>query len=237
MQTLGLWLEPEVGPDISVQPEAVRALLTMMAAKHQPTYLHLFQVASYTEALARRVGLSEAEVKAATTAALLHDVGKVAIPDGILTKPGRLTDAEMELMITHAEWGATILAKTGGMEHLLDAVRHHHEWYNGSGYPAGLSGQAIPLYSRMIGITDAFDTMTTPRAYRRSLSVEGALIELKRCSGTQFDPDLVRPFVEELTEQLRSGVTRMHRPAVRGGARPEQTEPLAVRLARASLQV
>ena len=215
MQICGVWLEPEIGPDLSEQPQAVRALLTMMAAKHQPTYLHLFQVAAYTELLARRLGLPEAEVGSATVAALLHDIGKVAIPEVVLTKPGRLTDAEMEVMINHAEWGAAILTRTGGMDHLHSAVLHHHEWFNGRGYPARLAGQEIPLHSRMIAITDAFDTMISPRTYRRSLSVEGALVELKRCSGTQFDPALVQPFVQEITEQIRSGVTRLHRPVLR----------------------
>jgi putative nucleotidyltransferase with HDIG domain len=227
-----IWLEEETLPVTSGQPQAVRALLLMMAAKHRPTYLHLCQVASYTEMLAQWMQMPEPQIELATLAALLHDIGKVAIPDEILAKPGRLTDQEMQVITQHAQWGADILARVGGFDAIYDAVRHHHEWFDGRGYPVGIAGAEIPLTSRMIGIADAFDTMTGPRPYRKSVSVESALQELERSSCTQFDPELVSHFVAMVKEAAGSGVAWTQRRILRSGPLSDRVEPLALRLER-----
>lgn len=227
-----LRLEEDILPVASGQSRVVRALLLMMAAKHRPTYVHLRQVAKYCRLLATKLGLSDHQVKQVTLAGLLHDIGKAAVEDAILNKPGRLDDREMLLMSDHAEWGADILGGVGGLRHLSEAVRHHHEWYNGQGYPAGLTGLEIPLAARMIAIADAFDTMTTVRPYRNPVSVEAALAELLRSAGTQFDADLVTAFAAAINEATDSNVSRVQRPGFRVAKPHDAVEPLALRLAR-----
>lgn len=188
------WLETDALPEITDQPRVVRALLLMMAAKHRPTYVHLRQVAFLSEALARWLRLDSFQQRFAYTAGLLHDIGKIAVADRILQKPGRLTNDEVEVMSMHATWGAEILERAGRAADLLLAVRHHHEWFDGRGYPHHLSGTSIPLFSRIITVVDAFDTMTSERPYRSTVPVELALQELQRCQGSQFDPELVVEF-------------------------------------------
>jgi putative nucleotidyltransferase with HDIG domain len=227
-----VWLEEATLPLISGQPQVVRALLVMMEAKHRPTYLHLCQVAAYTQMLAHRLQLPPCEADLATLAGLLHDIGKIAVPDEILVKPGRLTDQELHTVTQHAQWGAEILSRTGGFDAIHDAVCHHHEWFDGRGYPAGINGAEIPLVSRMIAIADAFDTMTAPRPYRKSVSLECALQELERSAGMQFDPELVAEFVAMVREATRNGVVWTHRRIARSGPLNERVEPLALRLAR-----
>lgn len=224
------WLDEALLPASAGEPQT-RALLLMMAAKHHPTYTHLCQVAYYTELLGRALQLPEDEIAVARLAALLHDIGKVAVSDEILTKPGRLTDAEMEIMVHHADWGADILLRTGGYGPIVDAVRSHHEWFDGRGYPAGLAGDQIPLYARMISVADAFDTMTAPRPYRKSVGVEKALQELEAYGGTQFDPELSQEFVAMIREAHRSGYAGVFQPVFRAvpGVSAEQ---LARRLYR-----
>ncbi|MFZ5815857.1 MAG: HD-GYP domain-containing protein [Bacillota bacterium] len=158
---------------------------------------------------------------------MLHDIGKLEISDTILTKPARLTDEEMRIMTAHAELGAQILARTPVLADLSGFVHHHHEWYNGRGYPTGLAGEEIPWVSRLISICDAFDTMVTPRPYASSLSTERALEELERCAGTQFDPSLAERFVA----LARSGVIKRWSPIPADSPAPaRRPEPLAIRL-------
>lgn len=229
-----LWLGVDSTPQVVGQPRVVQALMLMMAAKHRPTYMHLCQVAAYAEHLARVMRLSRYEIKLSHTAGLLHDIGKVAVADEILTKPGRLTADEARAMTGHAAAGADIIAKTCSVPDLVDAVRHHHEWFDGRGYPSGLSGREIPLVSRMIGVVDAFDTMTTPRPYRHPVTTEAALSELVRCSGSQFDPEVVAPFCEIVREAVSRGE---HWAAQRrlAMALPHEVEPLALRIAASDL--
>ncbi|MDQ7823919.1 MAG: HD domain-containing phosphohydrolase [Candidatus Eremiobacteraeota bacterium] len=125
----------------------------------------------------------------------LHDIGKVKIPESILYKPGRLTDEEFEVLKQHPVIGEAILKPLPSMAHVLPVVRHHHEKYDGSGYPDRLSGGDIPLAARIVGITDAFDAMVSDRPYRKGMSLEDAVKELKRCAGTHFDPILVEKFI------------------------------------------
>lgn len=179
---------------ISRHPLAVRNLLAEIADWHLPTYRHMTRVSAYAEAFAAHLRLSRYQVRMAAQAALLHDIGKLEIPVAILDKPGRLDEAEMAEICRHAEVGARILEGHRTLAHFASYIRHHHEWYDGRGYPACLKGQEIPWVSRLISVCDAFDTMTTPRPYARPLTVAEALEELERCAGTQFDPVLVAAF-------------------------------------------
>jgi len=222
-----LWLEEARAP-LARQPMPVRALLSLVAVKHAPTYRHMTRVAAYSQLLATHLKLSQREVRVVTRAALLHDVGKLAIPDAILTKPDRLSDEEMRTMCTHADAGAQIVARTESLAELSDIVRYHHEWFNGRGYPAGLAGSKIPLGARIISIADAFDTMTTPRPYAAPRPHEHSLRELERCAGTQFDPELAHTFVK----LIRTGALQeMWSAAPEQATLESRPEPLALRMA------
>ena len=133
-------------------------------------------------------------------AAQMHDIGKIAIRDDILNKAGRLTDSEYEIMKSHAKRGAEILKDLTLIEHVVDGARYHHERYDGNGYPDGLRGEDIPIYGRIIGVADAFDAMTANRVYRNKMDLGYVIGELKRCSGTQFDPEIVKIFLKLLRD-------------------------------------
>jgi HD-GYP domain-containing protein (c-di-GMP phosphodiesterase class II) len=143
---------------------------------------------------AERLGLPASEVKRIGLAAELHDVGKTAIPDAILNKPGPLDTSEWEFMRQHTVIGERILLAAPSLAPTAELVRASHEAFDGSGYPDGLCGEAIPLGSRIIAACDAFDAMISERAYRAGMSVEDAIAELRRCAGTQFDPHVVDEF-------------------------------------------
>jgi HD-GYP domain-containing protein (c-di-GMP phosphodiesterase class II) len=128
-------------------------------------------------------------------AGLLHDVGKVGIPDEILRKPGRLTDEEYDVMKQHPVVGAMIVSSMPGFQEIIPGVRNHHERWDGTGYPDGLAGEAIPLLGRLLAVPDTMSAMTTDRPYRKGLTWEAALEEVERKSGTQFDPSIVAAFL------------------------------------------
>lgn len=131
---------------------------------------------------------------------LLHDIGKIFTPKEILYKPGPLSDEEWEIMRRHPVDGADVLERIAGLKEMADNVRHHHERYDGTGYPDGIKGEAIPLGARIAAVVDAFDAMVSDRPYRKSMSVEQAIEELKRCRGTQFEPRVVDAIIELYTE-------------------------------------
>jgi putative nucleotidyltransferase with HDIG domain len=157
---------------------------------------HSLRVADYARTLASAVGLSERECQIVEHAALLHDLGKIGVPDGVLLKPGKLDADERLLIERHPSLGAHILGSISGMDDIVPCVLHHHERLDGSGYPARLSGQTIPTGARIIAVADTFDAMTTDRPYRAALSVEAAVRELQRVSGTQLDAAYVTAFVQ-----------------------------------------
>jgi HD-GYP domain-containing protein (c-di-GMP phosphodiesterase class II) len=134
--------------------------------------------------------------------ALLHDIGKIGIEEKILRKPSKLTDHEWEQVKNHAALGGSIIKPIKFLQEGEKIVRHHHEWYDGSGYPDGLKGNAIPLFSRIIAVADAFDAMTSVRPYRENLGVYTALDELRRFSGKQFDPGIVELFLNAFEERI-----------------------------------
>jgi putative two-component system response regulator len=161
------------------------------------TNRHTERVAHTADLLARMLGLDEELIEMIQRAAPLHDVGKIGIPDTILLKPGKLTPEEFEVIKTHPVIGGRILCESRFpiLKIATEIAFTHHERWDGSGYPAGLRGEAIPITGRIVAIADAFDAMTHARPYKAALSVEHAVAEIRRCSGTQFDPRIVRAFL------------------------------------------
>jgi diguanylate cyclase (GGDEF)-like protein/putative nucleotidyltransferase with HDIG domain len=178
--------------------ETLTSLVTAVDAKDPFTNSHSQKVSSYAFALAGMLELDTAAAEEIRFAALLHDLGKVGIPETLLNKNGPLDSEEWELMKQHVEFGARILEKCNGFERIRAMVRHHHEFFDGSGYPQGLSGESIPLGARIIAIADAYDTITSERTYKRPRPAEEALAELERCGGAQFDPELVTLFLRAM---------------------------------------
>jgi putative two-component system response regulator len=174
----------------------LQRLLVAAGYRDDNTFEHTQRVGDLAARLARGLGLPEREVALIARAAPLHDIGKIAIPDSILLKPGRLTPEEFEVVKTHAVLGARVLA--GGTSELLRAAegiaRHHHERWDGAGYPDGLAGDAIPVAARVVHIADVFDVLVHERPYRESLTVEAAAAEIARGAGSDFDPEAVRVF-------------------------------------------
>jgi HD-GYP domain-containing protein (c-di-GMP phosphodiesterase class II) len=150
--------------------------------------------------VAKRMGLETEQVELARLAGSLHDLGKLAIPEEILRKPGPLNEAERLVLERHPQIGFRMLDSLG-VEPVASWVLHHHERWDGDGYPDGLGGDAIPLGSRILFVADAYDAMTTDRVYRSKLSHDRAISELERCAGTQFDPEVVAALLEELGEE------------------------------------
>lgn len=176
--------------------ETITALAQTVDAKDKYTHFHSRNVTSYTLALADRLGISGDERNDLWNAALLHDIGKIGIPESILNKPGSLTDEEYAIIRTHPDKGCSILQPMKAFKNLLPAIRHHHEKYDGSGYPSGIAGNEIPIAARILSVADAFDAMTSNRVYRVSPGEDFALEQLSKHSGEQFDPDLTRAFSE-----------------------------------------
>lgn len=166
------------------------------------TSMHAEHVAELMAGLASQMCMSLDEISLAFIVGLIHDVGKIKTPSDILTKPGRLTDEEFKIMKEHAQHGADMLAIIKGAEAFVPVMRHHHERYDGKGYPKGLCGENIPLLSRMLAICDTFDAMTTNRCYRKPVTLQECIEEINMCSGTQFDPSICEMFIEFLKDRF-----------------------------------
>ncbi len=173
----------------------------VVEARDQYTDKHMKDIAEYSVEIAEKLRLSDNEIEDIRKAALLHDLGKICVPDHILMKADKLTEAEMDIIKRHPEHGAKIIESVEPIRYAREIIRHHHECYNGKGYPDGLKGIKIPLGSRIISVADAFGAMTTNRPYRKALSVDKALEELIKFSGTQFDPAIVEIFISILYEK------------------------------------
>jgi diguanylate cyclase (GGDEF)-like protein len=180
-------------------------LLQALQARHPDLGEHLGGVAELSETVASWLELDQADAERVRQAAELHDVGKVAIPDAILLKPGRLTDEEWEFMKRHTLIGERIVAAAPALRQVAGLIRSSHEWFDGTGYPDGLSGKDIPLGARIIGVCDAYDAMVTGRPYRPIAKTEAqALAELQRCAGTQFDPQVVHAFAVAIQDRAKA---------------------------------
>ncbi|HYG57237.1 MAG TPA: HD-GYP domain-containing protein [Symbiobacteriaceae bacterium] len=169
--------------------------VTAMLREHSPeTARHCIAVARYGTVMARALGLPERRVLLVSLAGLLHDVGKIYVASRILAKPGPLTPEEWAVVKEHPARGVELLRRCTALSDVLLAVAFHHERYDGTGYPAGLSGREIPLEARILSICNAYDAMITDRSYRRGVAPAEALARLREGAGTQFDPDLVPVF-------------------------------------------
>lgn len=188
----------------SALPQSILDTVTSLAyaidAKDQYTQGHSQKVSAYAALLAEALGMSDAEVEEIRLGAVLHDVGKVGIPEQILNKNGPLNPEEWETMKTHVTYGGKLLEPLAPLARIRKMVLHHHEFFDGSGYPEALTGTVIPLGARIITIADSYDTITSDRSYKKGRTAEEALAELERCASSQYDPELVAAFVRAMRQ-------------------------------------
>lgn len=180
--------------------ETIEALAVTINAKDEVTHEHVLRVQIYAAGVARILGCSAAEIEALKAGALLHDIGKIAVPDYIINKPGKLTAAEFEKMKVHTIVGAQILGRVEFPYPVVPVVRHHHERWDGRGYPDGLQGEAIPITARILSVVDCFDAVREDRQYRKAMTREEALAFIMSGSGTMYDPRVVGTFITHLPE-------------------------------------
>ncbi|MCR5283566.1 MAG: HD domain-containing protein [Lachnospiraceae bacterium] len=219
---------------LNMANETVMAIANAVDAKDVRTHQHSMRVAEYAEMIAREMNCfpwykRRKQLSNLRKAAQMHDIGKIAVPDSVLNKVGRLTDEEFAQMRSHVERGAEILKDFTLVEHVVDGTRYHHERYDGKGYPDGLSGEEIPLFGRIIAVADTFDAMTSNRVYRNHMDTDYVMNEMKRGRGTQFDPDALDAFLrlvdkgvinlEELYAQKRAEIQQADQEAQKELAR------------------
>ena len=190
----------EISESSRMHLATVEALATAIDARDQIGIGHVRRTQIYAVGLGNLLGLSESDINALRTGALLHDIGKLAVPDHILNKPGQLTVAEMEKTKIHSSVGASILEKVGFPYPVVPTVKYHHEFWNGNGYPEGLKGSSIPLTARILSIADAFDALRAPRPYRPARTKADAIKFIRSRAGSQYDPVLVETFLQNLAK-------------------------------------
>lgn len=191
---------------------AARAILKALDAKDHYTYGHSMRVCYFSMVVGRELGLTDWQMYELQLAALFHDIGKIGTPDSVLNKPTRLTADEFEIMKKHPTQSYNILKGFETFEKVALHAKHHHERYDGRGYPDGLKGDEIPFYARIILIADTFDAMTSTRVYRKGLSYEIAFSELIEFSGSQFDPQLVNHFIEGMRKEQAKNEDKFYIP-------------------------
>ena len=184
----------------SARNATISSLLRTLHEKHSETEEHTMRIKSLSLRLAKRLDLSQDKIDEIELLSLLHDIGKIGIPEQILMKPATLTSEEWEIMKSHTEIGCRIAKSTPELSHIAYEILSHHEKYDGTGYPNGLKGEEIPILSRIINVIDSFDVMTHKRVYKDAMSIDNAYEELKQCSGSQFDPLIVDEFIKLLKE-------------------------------------
>jgi putative nucleotidyltransferase with HDIG domain len=175
--------------------EMVMALSSALDARDKYTAGHSRRVMEYATGIAKHIKLPEKDIDRLKISALLHDIGKIGVPDAILHKESKISDKEFAVIKKHPEIGANILKAVGTFKDLVPIVYHHHERFDGMGYPNGIYGEQIPLYARIIAIADSFDAITSTRPYRKALHVENALMEIELNGGKQFDPSISDIFI------------------------------------------
>jgi len=184
----------------SARSKTVDVIMQTLFTKSDREKKHSERVGKLCEVIAKKMNISKSQIDKIRVAGLLHDIGKIGIDESILNKAGKLDVKEWELMKLHSAKGASILESTVEYQDIADVVLSHHEHYDGTGYPRGLQGESIPLWSRIIAVADAFDVMTNIRPYHAAISDAEAILELKRCSGTQFDPQIIDLFKEIIND-------------------------------------
>ena len=195
----------------------MHALTKLIDAKDSYTYGHTERVALLSKQFAARLGLDAPEVERVYIASLIHDVGKIGIPEAVLCKPGALTEDEFDLIKKHPEIGARVLSDIPQMQDLIPGVLYHHERWDGGGYPHQLAGEKIPFLGRLIALADSYDAMSSNRTYRNAMAHDQVLDEIRRCTGTQFDPGLAKVFLDldfgPYSELIRRHQFESHRDA------------------------
>jgi len=176
--------------------KALKALMRALDAKDPYTAGHSHRVAALTMLMARELGLNPEEQYSLQLAALLHDIGKIGMPDSILNKSASLKDYELDIAKDHPVVGSQIIGEIEELSEVASAVRHHHERFDGSGYPDGLKGEAIPFFARILSIVDTYEALVSTRVYRKATNKDQALAEIQNYAGVQFDPELVKIFVK-----------------------------------------
>jgi PAS domain S-box-containing protein len=179
----------------SARSELLTSLEKALQECDSDTEAHVHRTQRMGAALGKRIGLTDKQQSSLSLLCLLHDIGKIGVPLDILNKPGKLTDEEWNYIKTHVHKGYQIAKSSKGLNEIADMILHHHERWDGKGYPDGLKEEETPLLSRIISVVDAFDAMVSNRSYRAAKSVDEAIAELERCSGSQFDPHLVKEFI------------------------------------------
>jgi len=200
--------------NLSMRSNSINLIMKSLYEKNNREMYHSNRVATFSAIIAGKMGFDQAEIKQIRTAGMVHDIGKIGISNAILDKPGKLTIEEWEEIKNHCEVGYRILNAVSDFADIATYVLSHQERWDGKGYPRRLEGKEIPIQSRVITVADAFDAMTSDRSYRKGLSIEAAIEELKRCSGKQFDPEIVEIFISEAITDIR--------PIMRGGLQQEK---------------
>jgi len=184
----------------SIKHEIVENLLNTLTTNSSETIGHAQRMKELAQKLGTKIGLNKSQLNRLSLLAILHDIGKITISSDILTKPDKLTEEEWQLLKKHPEKGHKIVSASEKFAIIAEEILYHHEYYNGNGYPEGLTGEEIPFLARIIAIVDAYDVMTTGRPYQDAMSKQKVLKEIKSCAGTQFDPKLAEEFVEMMSE-------------------------------------
>ena len=199
--------------------DSIQTLRYTVEAKDPYTRGHSDRVSEYSVLIGQKLGLSEDIIKILRVGGLFHDIGKIGIPDSILLKESKLTDDEYSQIKNHPSIGAHILCNAEVFKDILPIVKHHHERYDGNGYPSKLKGEDIPYIARIAAVADTFDAMTSKRTYRNALPLDVVKEEIERCSGTQFDPNIAKVFldilnneydkIQEIQEKYKHGISNM----------------------------
>lgn len=185
--------------DISyISDDELDSVDNALELKDQYTKEHSDRVSAYSVLIGKKLGLSDDDIKSLQTAGLFHDIGKNEIPDSILSKNSKLSDDEYSKIKNHPSVGAHLLGNNEDLKDIIPIVEHHHERFDGSGYPNNLKGEDIPYLARIVAIADTFDAITSNRSYRNALPLDVAKDEILKCSGTQFDPDISKAFIDAL---------------------------------------
>ena len=194
--------------DVRIILQSMNTFISFIDAKDPYTRGHSRRVAMYAAEIAKRMRLSEDEVQNIYYAGLLHDAGKLSVPDAVLNKPGKLTDEERKLIQDHTVAGGKMLKQMTSLRGIRETALYHHERYDGAGYPEGLKGDTIPLYARIVGVADSYDAMSSNRVYRRHLNKDEIIEEIQQGSGTQFDPNIV-PYMVDMINDGYVNVVKM----------------------------